>query len=122
MLPSGVAFSLRLYLSMTLSGMSLNFIQMNSGWCKGVMRFMLEMSTVMKRAPFVEMMLSKSILVLATSISMVGVATLPRQLILSPSTVNRVQLGSPFSGCTVHTNCLCVTSHFCSFGTSCVGK
>ena len=39
--------------------------------------------------------------------------------ILSPPTVNRVRLGSAFSGRTVHTNCPYVTSFNRSVGTSC---
>ena len=46
---------------MILSGMSLNFMRMNSGWCSGVIKYKLDMSIVMNRAPLVEIMLLKSI-------------------------------------------------------------
>ncbi len=70
----------------------------------------------MNRAPFVEMTLLKSIL--ATSISAVGVATLPGYLILLPPTVNRIRLGSAFLGLTKHMNCPYVMSFLWSAGIS----
>jgi hypothetical protein len=75
------------------------------------------MSIVMNCALFVEMTLLSSIL--ATSISVDGVATLPGQLILLPPTMNRIWLGSAFLGLAKHTNCPYVTSFLRSAGTSC---
>jgi hypothetical protein len=75
MMPLGVVLSCSLYSSMILSGMLLNFIRMNLGRCSGVIKKKMEMSIVINRAPLVEITLLKSIL--ATSISAVGVATLP---------------------------------------------
>ncbi len=66
------------------------------------------MSNVMNRAPFVEMTLLNSIL--ATSISAVGVASLPSYLILLPPTVNCIWFDSVFLDLTKHMNCLYVTS------------
>jgi hypothetical protein len=75
------------------------------------------MSIVMNHASFVEMTLLNSIL--ASSISAVRVATLLGYLILLPPTVNRIWLGSAFSGLTKHKNCPYVTSFLRSAGTSC---
>jgi hypothetical protein len=75
------------------------------------------MLIVMNHAPFMEMTLLNSIL--ATSISVVGVATLPGQLILLPPTVNRIWLGSAFLGLTKHMNCPYVMSFLRSAGTLC---
>ncbi len=76
------------------------------------------MSIVMNRAPFVEMTLFKSIL--ATSMSAVGVATLPGLLILLPPTMNRIWLGSAFLGLTKHTNCQYLMSFLQSASISCL--
>jgi hypothetical protein len=56
---------------------------------------------------------------LATSISAVGVATLPGQLILLPPTVNCIRLGSAFSGLTENTNCPYAMSSLHSASISC---
>jgi hypothetical protein len=75
------------------------------------------MSIVMNCAPFMETTLLNSIL--AISISVVGVAASPGQLILSPPTVNFIWLGSAFLGLTEHMNYSYVKSFLWFAGTSC---
>lgn len=74
------------------------------------------MSVVMNLAPLAEMTLVKSNL--ATHMFAAGVATAPGSLMRSPSTVNCDLFFSFFSGYTLHTNDLYVTSFLRSLGMS----